>query len=84
MARNSTYERLKTEMKNDSELQNFIKENNNLINIFYDSNYSMFNFTQREAITLFADIPVSEYNLRKFYSLAKSLVIFEQDYQQYQ
>ena len=58
-------------------------ENNNLINIFYDTSFSMFNLTPREAITLFADIPISEYNLRKFYALSKSLVIFEQDSQQY-
>ena len=84
LANNSTYELFKTEMKNDKELQNFIKNNNNLTNLFYDCQYSMFNLTPREAITLFADIPVSEYNLRKFYSLSKSLVIFEQDSQQYQ
>jgi hypothetical protein len=64
-------------MKNDKDLQKLISENNSLINIFYDQNYSMFNLTPREAIALFADIPVSEFNLRKFYALSKALVISE-------
>ena len=68
-------------MKNDRDLQKFIYDNNNLINIFYEYNYSMFSLTPRAAMTLFTDIPISEYNLRKFYALSKGLVISEQDQQ---
>lgn len=55
----------------------------NLINLFYDKYYSMFDLTPREAVTLFQSIPISEYNLRKFYALSKDLVVNEHDHQSY-
>ena len=74
---------MKDRLKNDKDVQQFISDNNNLINIFYDHSYTMFNLTPREALTLFADISISEYNLRKFYALSKSLVINEHENQAY-